>query len=207
VVEGGFGLLEIVKECGVGMEERGAVLEIVVGYLVSAGTDGGKQIRMAQSAVSDDKKGGSRVVMLQDVEDLRSKDWVWAIVEGEGDERKFSADAIEDVGSETFEEGEDGERLGPEDEGRGRAEDTADQEKDEDKSHTSRSCGRRSSFKDTRFWRGAGVLRGNLRTALQKAEKGRFLTWPEFAGEFGMTSRGGSGERSRAQKGRHPGTL
>ena len=183
------------KECGVGMEERGAVLEIVVGYLVSAGTDGGKQIRMAQSAVSDDKKGGSRVVMLQDVEDLRSKDWVWAIVEGEGDERKFSADAIEDVGSETFEEGEDGERLGPEDEGRGRAEDTADQEKDEDKSHTSRSCGRRSSFKDTRFWRGAGVLRGNLRTALQKAEKSRFLTSPEFAGEFGMTSRGGSGEK------------
>ena len=124
-----FGLLEIAEKFRVGVSERGNVTRIVVADFVSGGADRGDDIRMARGAVSDEEESGFGAVALEDVEDLRREGGMRAVIEREAHKRKARADAVNDVGRQELERGEQPKRFGPKDEGRGRGAESNEERK------------------------------------------------------------------------------
>jgi hypothetical protein len=111
-----FGLFEVAEEVDGGVEHKGAVGDVVIADFMSGGFDAGDQAGMAQGALADQEKRGVGVVLLENFEDLRCEDGVWAVIEGEGDERMAGADAVGEIWSQPLEQRQDDWRLDPEEE-------------------------------------------------------------------------------------------
>jgi hypothetical protein len=97
VPEGFFGLLEVAEEVGGGVEQKRTVGEVVIGDFVSGGFDLRDEVGMAEGALADQEERGVGVVLAEDVEDLGREDGVRAVIEGEGDDRVASCNAVGDV--------------------------------------------------------------------------------------------------------------
>lgn len=112
----GFRLVEIAKECGVRVGECENVTGIVVADFMSGSADCGHNFRLAHGAIADQEESGFGVVVLEDVEDSWREGGMRAVIEGQCNEEKPRADAVDDVGREPLERGKEPERLGPKDE-------------------------------------------------------------------------------------------
>ena len=111
--QGALDVFEVADKVGVGVKQNQAVAEIlvVITDFVAIGFDAGDDFGMTPGAIANKKKRGFRAVEFQNFQNLRGVDGVGAVVEGQGDEGKFGADAIGNLGSEAFEDAHCGERL------------------------------------------------------------------------------------------------
>ena len=85
----------------------------MVSNLVPSGLDPGQYIGMAQDSFSNQKKSGFGILPFEDLQHLRCEGAVRAVIERERHEGKVRSDAINDLGSESFERPEDEQRLRP----------------------------------------------------------------------------------------------
>ena len=82
--ERSLGLPEVIEEVGIRVVQKRTVCEVVIGYFVAGGFDAGDEVGVAEGALADQEERGVGVVLVQDFEDLRGKDGVRAVIEGEG---------------------------------------------------------------------------------------------------------------------------
>jgi len=79
----------------------------MIGNLMACGFDLSNQLRVAYSPFSDEKESSLRIITVEDLENLRRKDRVRAIIERQGNNRKRSLDSIRDVGSKLLNHAEE----------------------------------------------------------------------------------------------------
>ncbi len=98
-------------EVGLGAEQERAVRKVVVGNFVSSGFDTRNQLGMAEGALANQEESGLGVVLLENLEDLGREDRVRAVIEREGNEGMPGAHAIDEIGGESLQDAQEGERL------------------------------------------------------------------------------------------------
>ena len=108
-----FGLVEIADKCRIVMQKRWNIAGIVIADLMSASLDRSHDIRLTQGAVADEKESGFGAVALQDVQNLRRKSRVRAIIERKRNKALPSAHAVNDVRREPLERREQPKWLCP----------------------------------------------------------------------------------------------
>ena len=114
--DGPLRALEMVQEVGIGVQERGPVIEVVVADLVPFALDPGDEVRVAEGPLADEEERRPGAFALQDVEHLGSERGVRSVIEGERHQRLRGGDAVHESWSQAFEDGERRGRLRPIDE-------------------------------------------------------------------------------------------
>jgi hypothetical protein len=111
--EGAFDVEECAREFIVGVREHGAFARVlvVVAEFVAVGADSGDDFRVALGAIADQEEGGVGIVRAENFEDARRLSGVRAVIEGQRDERRARADAVEDLRREAFEQRHAPQRL------------------------------------------------------------------------------------------------
>ena len=82
------------------MTQDRTISKIVIGNFMACSFDLSNQLRVAYSPFSDKKESGLRIITVEDLENLRRKDRVWAIIKREGNDRKRCWDSIRNVGGD-----------------------------------------------------------------------------------------------------------
>jgi hypothetical protein len=101
-------LLTAIGECG-------TAVEIVVAYLVSAGSNRSHDLRMGCRALPDEEEGRARLLLDQKGENCGSADWAWTVVERQRHDGLAGRHAPDNGGSDALQKGEERERFRPPD--------------------------------------------------------------------------------------------
>lgn len=93
----------VADKCRVGMQKRWNITGIVIADFMPGGADCGHHIRLTQGTVADEKESGFGAVALQDVQNLRRKRRMRAIIERKRNKPLVSVHAVNDVRREPLE--------------------------------------------------------------------------------------------------------
>src|SRR5580658_839633 len=102
-----LGLFKIFDELRIGVQERGPVPEVMVADLMSGKSNPRNQLRMAQRALANKKKGRSGSVPLKNLKHFGRKLQMWAIIKRKRNQRTLRPYAINEVGGQSLQHAQD----------------------------------------------------------------------------------------------------
>ena len=86
----------------------------MVADLMSGCFDLRNHFGMADGSFADEKEGRLGVIPLKNLQDLEREGWMWAVVEGKGNQGTMSPNSIDNIGRESLYHAQDNEGLDPE---------------------------------------------------------------------------------------------